>query len=76
MKELSFVFFLFHHHSPYWSKYPPRPSVPKFSVKVICTFRTNWREKSGSNTRLLKRSTVRFSISSLPVILHVFAYSK
>jgi hypothetical protein len=32
-----------------------------------CTLRMYWRLHSGSNTRLPKRSTVRFSISSLPV---------
>jgi len=25
---------------PYWSKYPPRPSVPKSSLKTICHRKT------------------------------------
>lgn len=46
--------------------YPPRPSVPKSSEKMICTLRMNCRDHSGSKIRLEKRSTDRFSTSSLP----------
>lgn len=38
--------------SPDESKYPPLPSVPKSSVKVICTLRMYCRHHSGSKIRL------------------------
>lgn len=48
------------------SPYPPRPSVPKSSENMSCTFLIYWRDHKGSNTRLENRSTDKFSTSSLP----------
>lgn len=46
--------------------YPPRPSVPKSSEKISCTFLMYCRDQSGSKTRFENRKTDRFSTSSFP----------
>ena len=48
------------------SKYPPRPSVPKSSLKVIMTDSMFSADQSGSKSTLAQRSVLMLRITSLP----------
>ena len=44
---------------PYWSKYPPRPSVPKFSLKMTCVAPQNAWPQCQREMSSLKRTMNR-----------------